>query len=123
MGNRVEIDEEEDDDDEDDEEGEEDLDEDDSDESEDLMEGNEDLSSHREQSFCDQDMLADQLEDEDGGGEFDDDSYGSDYGDEDSSAWIDVSPAAAIQSMVPVKSSGPAGFDNEYNDIVFSNQI
>ena len=78
-------------------------------------------------------MLADNLEDEGDAGEFDDDSYGSDYGDEDSSALIELNPRVAVQALAPVKGTGSVvndnisaaslGLVNSPFEIVFGNQV
>lgn len=74
------------------------------------MEGNEDLSSNRDQSYADQDMVCDEMEDDDG---FEDDSYGdlSDYDDEeDSSALIEILPRAFAQNLTSAK--GPPSIND-----------
>ena len=79
--------------------------------SEDFMEGNEDLSSNRDQSFADQDMLADELEGDGDEDDFGEDSFGSsvsDYDDEDSSALIEI----PMQNLIPAKGNGSA-VDNQ----------
>lgn len=81
------------------------------------MEGNEDLSSNRDQSM-DQDMICDDHGDgiEDLHDEFDDElSYDSEeYGDEDSSALIEILPRVAVQNFAPVKGNVNGG---SFNDI------
>lgn len=81
--------------------------------SENFPEGNDDLSSNRDQSYGDQDMHVDPLEEDADDNDYDEDSYGSslsDYDDEVGSALIELFPArpSAIIGAVPVKGSSNA---------------
>ena len=75
------------------------------------MEGNEDLSSNRDLSFADADMIPDDMGDDMDEDEFDDeDSYGSfDSGDEESSDLIEILPRVAVQNL---KGNGGSVNDN-----------